>query len=694
MRSASRGAKASAACPDRAPEWFTALGRRAWIRGGGRCDNRVTPSGIVALVARGPARARAPKSPKSRVDPLLHHGPAMRGIWLGLGSLCVGAVLASPQDAEACGGTFCDGGPQGPMSSPVDQTGENILFVIDEGSVEAHIQIQYDPNTDAEKFAWIVPVMAVPEFEVGSQALFLNLLNGTVPAYGYNTNFESCGGGGDDWGGDWDGCDGTGGDGNAGGDEGGFDDGGSDGGTSAGGTEVVAEATVGAFDIVVLQSTTTAELMQWLTDNEYFADPAAEPILGEYLAEGFLFAAFRLTQGAEVGEIHPIVIRYEGDEPCVPIRLTRIAAQDDMEIRTFFLGEARVAPTNYKHVELNPLKLDWMGLGANYPEAVSMAVDSPGADGHAFVTEYAGSSVIVSPDGIFDPAWSSIPIQSAEPLTVIDLLAAQGLVSCEADACTWGHPLMQGILAAYLPVPDGLVEAEFYSCVECYEGLVDMEAWDALGLADAIATRIISPAQHAVQLLADNPYLTRLYTTISPHEMTEDPFFHENDMLGDVDHTADIALLTNECSGNQRMDLLDLRRVELAAFNVWPDIAPAEMPWAERIEQIPTKGAPIVEVDNAVLIDTLLAAWNAGTDVDVRPEARCHDGDVDSDTDGGPVSGGSWGDTGDGPGQDIVEDGGLFGPGCGCRSTGGGGAGWLLTVAALGAGFVTRRRRR
>ena len=619
----------------------------------------------------------------------------MRGFWVGLSSLCMGAVLLAPREAEACGGTFCDGGPQGPMSSPVDQTGENILFVIDQGTVEAHIQIQYDPNTDAEKFAWIVPVMAVPEFEVGSQALFLNLLNGTVPAYGYSTNFESCGGDFDDgWGGDWDGCDGTGG--NAAGDEGGLDDGGgSDGGTSAGGTEVVAEATVGAFDIVVLQSTTSAELMQWLTDNQYFADPAAEPILDEYLAEGFLFAAFRLTQGADVGEIHPIVIRYQGDEPCVPIRLTRIAAQDDMEIRTFFLGEARVAPTNYKHVELNPLKLDWIGLGANYKEAVSMAVDSVGADGHAFVTEYAGSSLIVSPDGIFDPTWSSIPIQSAEPLTVIDLLAAQGLVSCEADACTYGHPLMQGILGAYLPVPAGLTDAEFYSCVECYEGLVDMEAWDALALSDAIAARIIAPAQHAVQILADNPYLTRLYTTLSPHEMTEDPFFHENDMLANVDHTADIALLTNECSGNQRMDLLDQRSVELAAFNVWPDIAPAEMPWAERVEQIPAKGAPIVEVDNTLLIDTLLAAWNAGTDVDVRPEARCHDDGFD--TDGGGPGGGSddaWGDTGDGPGQDIDDDIGLFGPGCSCRSTGSSGAGWLLALVSLGAGIATRRRRR
>lgn len=617
----------------------------------------------------------------------------MRRLVLGLCSFAVaGLTLAASRPAQACGGTFCDGGPQGPMSSPVDQTGENILFILGDDSVEAHIQIQYDPSTDAQKFAWIVPVMAMPEFEVGSQALLTNLLNASVPAYGYNTFFDSCGGDFDDggWDGGWDECDGGG---NAGGDEtggGAADDGGSDGGTSAGGTEVVGEATVGAFDIVVLQSTSAADLMTWLTDNEYFADPAAEPILEEYLAEGALFAAFRLTQGAEVGEIHPIVIRYAGDEACVPIRLTRIAAQDDMEIRTFFLGQSRAAPTNYKHVELNPLKLDWTGLGANYKDVVTLAVDSPGADGHAFVTEYAGPSDIVSGEGIYDPAWSSIPIQSAEPLTVVDLLEAQGLLLCEADQCEYAHPLIQGILGQWLPVPAGVTDGEFYSCVECYEGLVDAEAWNALELSDAIAFRIIEPAQRALTILQDNPYLTRMYTTLSPHEMTEDPFFHANDMLTDVDHTADIAGLNNECSGNQRMTLLDGRGVELSAFNVWPDIAPGEMPWAERIEQIPAIGAPIVEVDNAVIIDTLLAAWNAGADVDVRPEARCHGGEGTGGSADDGLDGGDWSTTGDdGAGQDI----GLFGPGCSCRSTGRPGSGWLFALAGLAAGLATRRRR-
>src|SRR5262245_17602331 len=92
------------------------------------------------------------------------------------------AGVSSPRIAEACGGTFCDSGPQ-PM--PVDQTGENIGFVMLPGMVEAHIQIQY--KGEAAKFSWILPVQALPEVEVGSQGLFDKLLQGTVSTYNVTT---------------------------------------------------------------------------------------------------------------------------------------------------------------------------------------------------------------------------------------------------------------------------------------------------------------------------------------------------------------------------------------------------------------------------------------------------------------------------------------------------------------------------
>src|SRR5687768_10890178 len=90
--------------------------------------------------------------------------------------LATAAAVAIPRPAHACGGTFCDGAGN-PMSMPVDQTGETIFFVVADGQVEAHIQIEYDATTEAAQFAWIVPVLATPSFEVGAQQLFVNLAN-------------------------------------------------------------------------------------------------------------------------------------------------------------------------------------------------------------------------------------------------------------------------------------------------------------------------------------------------------------------------------------------------------------------------------------------------------------------------------------------------------------------------------------
>src|SRR6266566_7336025 len=101
--------------------------------------------------------------------------------WL-LAVVVVLGVSATARHVRACGGTFCDSGPR---AMAVDQKGENILFVMSQGQVEAHIQIQY--KGDAARFAWVLPVPALPDVEVGSQQLFQNLMAGTVPRFGLNS---------------------------------------------------------------------------------------------------------------------------------------------------------------------------------------------------------------------------------------------------------------------------------------------------------------------------------------------------------------------------------------------------------------------------------------------------------------------------------------------------------------------------
>jgi hypothetical protein len=531
-----------------------------------------------------------------------------------------GIVALQPADVEACGGTFCDTGPQ---AMPVDQTGENIIFKLDGTSVEAHIQIQYDPTSEAAKFAWVIPMQTLPSFSVGSDLLFTNTLNATVPTYGLTDQFDDCSSTGESFSsGAGSATMGT----TAG-------DGGGEGGDN-GGPNVVYEETVGAFDIVVLEGGTVTEVMAWLAAEGYEQDPAAEPILDEYVQEGFLFAAIKLTNSATVSEIHPIVLRYEGTEPCVPLRLTRIAAVDDMDVRVFFYGNERVIPTNYRHVEVNPLKIDWVNLAANYKDVITLAVDADGADGNAFVTEFAGAHGVFTGD-LWSSSWEAAPFaaMTTDPNGVVDVLESQGLVDCsesqgwgdgdgDGDLCRFNHPLVEGLLAQYVPVPPGLAQREFYDCISCFPNEVDLAAWDAQAFADTMQSRVIDPGLAAYDLVLDNPYVTRMYTTISDYEMNEDPVFAANSELPEITNQR-TATRQNHCDGTAHMTLPDGREVYMPSASAWPEISPDEMPWEEHIDRAVPTGPMLSQVDQTETIDALLADWNGQADPDGAGPAGC-----------------------------------------------------------------------
>jgi MYXO-CTERM domain-containing protein len=521
-------------------------------------------------------------------------------------ALAATAPMLIPSAAQACGGTFCDAGP---TSMPVDQTGENILFHIGDNTVEAHIQIQIDPDTSAEQFAWVIPVMALPEFEIGSQPLFDALLAGSVPRYGMSFTSDVCPVRGDDE---------VGNDGFStfGGDEGEAGQG-DDGDPSEGTPEVVLQATVGAFEIAVLDGGTVEGVMQWLGDNGYQQDPNAEPILAQYLEEEFLFVALKLAVDTSVDEVHPIVIRYAGVEPCVPIRLTRIAAAEDMDIRVFFLGDARVVPTNYRHVLVNPLKIDWFNNAANYKEVISMAVDAQQANGNAFVTEYAGPSDVINLNPVFRAGWDAAKYAALtdSPIGAIEKLGSDGLFFCDLEIdfiCTGRHPLIGPLIAEYIPVPAGVDPAEFYDCLSCFADQINLEAWNAAEFAQKLDERIFKPGQNAANLVNANPYLTRMYTTISPNEMNADPMFRSNSTLPEVVARRQATQRTL-CDGSRLITLPDGREVFFPADEplVWPDFQD-EMPWEEDVDQENNaQNAPLVNlVDNTDEIDRLLAEYN------------------------------------------------------------------------------------
>jgi len=605
-------------------------------------------------------------------------------------------VLTTPQEAKACGGTFCDAGPS---SMPVDQTGENILFVMGEDYTEAHIQIQYDPDAEAAEFSWIVPLTELPEFGVGSELLFDAVLSSSVPRYGFNNVFtgQSCGGGGTDTA-DSGGSDPTGfPGGSSGGDSGSDTDGG-------GGVDILLEEVVGAFEIAVLSGDNLEEIKMWLDLNGYQQDPDADPILEEYLSEGYIFAAFKLTNDTETAEIHPITLRFPNNEACIPLRLTRIAAVDDMDIRSFFLSDDRVVPSTYKHVLVNPLKLDWANLASNYKSVITQAVDADEANGRAFVTEYAGSSAIVPSGGLYSDQWSSAPFANLAPIGAVDVLENQGLMTCFEDggfgssssstggdgsACQYNHPLLRGLLQKYLPVPEGISEVDFYGCLSCYQDQIDQDAWDSIGFSTDLEARVVLPGQRAVELLGAFPYLTRMYTTMSPGEMTADPFFYENPDLQDIDLTAQFAQQGTGCDSSVIWTLPD-DRVVYSPDGSWPDFED-EMPWEEEVAEMMQAGAPLVLVNQTDTINTQLAMHNCQYNFPSIEECGGVGGDTDGPGSGSDSSGDTVGDDSggtDSAGQDtqLDDDG-----GCSCTTSNDAGGPAALMLGLFGLMGLRRR---
>jgi hypothetical protein len=355
---------------------------------------------------------------------------------------------------------------------------------------------------------------------------------------------------------------------------------------------------------------------KWLADNSYQNVPSAPELLKSYVNQKYVFVAIKLTAGANSNEIHPLVFRYEGNEPCVPLKLTAVAATEDMGVRTFFLGDDRVVPTNYKHVTLNPARIDWSSMGQNYVQAVSRAVDSPVANGRAFVTEYAGSSNVLAPGAFYQASWNSQAFEGIDPTAVVAQLEQMSLLYCygyryrSGADCQYSHPLIKPLLDEYLPVPAGLTPGEFYGNLPKYQDQIDLTQWNAAEFAADFKLRIQDPAKHAADIVMKWPYLTRMFTTISPSEMTEDPMFHPQPGLDPV-QPGSIAVRHTNCCGATTMELTDGRDVALdKATQSWP-VWDSSMPWADQIEEYHLDGEKVTLVNNAPKIAEQLASWNA-----------------------------------------------------------------------------------
>ena len=125
----------------------------------------------------------------------------------------------------------------------------------------------------------------------------------------------------------------------------------------------------------------------------------------------------------------------------------------------------------------------------------------------------------------------------------------------------WCLPLLQ----QYLPAPTGLDEATFYGALRTYALRIDRLKWQGPAFAADFKARIVDPGKHARDVMGRWPYLTRMFTTISPTEMSLDPTFHARPDLNNEQITPrQTATRRTTCGGKSAMILPDTREVAIS----------------------------------------------------------------------------------------------------------------------------------
>lgn len=573
--------------------------------------------------------------------------------FLRLGGLLAGAslTLAVSRPASACGGLFCS------AQSPVNQAAERIIFSQQGNATTAVIEIQY--QGPSQSFSWVLPVPGVPEVALSSKQALDALQNMTNPLYSVNVDFSDCG--------------------QPAFAPGGFADAGAFPGEGDGddGVHVLASGTVGPYDFTVLEIDMEAAnpvqlMLDWLDMNGYDVSSLGGDLLGEYAAQGMNFLAVKLNKSSDSGSIRPVMISYQSDRPLIPIRPTQVAANPDMGVMTWVLGESRAVPVNYRSLELNEALLDWFNPNDRYNDVVIEAANEAG--GHGFVTEHAEPSSVI--DGVI---WNSFHQNQRNQLASADV-ANLMLDSANVFGSWDGYA---DVVRDTVPLRDGVTVDEFLECVSCYfnigEGYYSFDSGiyvtpppDA-GADDPIYTLnqaefltaldelVLDPMKSTQALFDTAGYSTRFYTTLSADEMTLDPEFDFNPDLEDVSNFHQVTQVLHCGDGGQTwsIELASGVVVRGTEMNTWPISLDSGLPYNQRILQYSTSGPPEVITDNGAMIGGMI------------DEMPADGGSVVS----GPMTGSggmgaSSADSGSSPDDDVVRDDTYGDSDCGCRIPG------------------------
>jgi len=339
--------------------------------------------------------------------------PSMpRAVWTATVAAiaAAGIVSSTARDAAACGGVFA------PQGQPTVVTGHRMVLSVSPSRSVLWDQISY--SGDPTEFAWVLPVRPGARVEVGTAAFFetLDALTGVR----VQPPPVDCGGGTESLG-----CSST------------LSLGALDEASAAPDVEpvdVVHQGTVGPYETVTLSTSTPGALSAWLDGHGYVVDPAAQPVIDAYVAEGFDFIALRLLPGTGITAMTPVRVISPGGGVTLPLRMVAVGAGAETPIVLYVVGESRYRVESLEEVALTRGLLSWdfSDSATNYEVLRERALAQHG--GLSFLTTFAGRDFF-----------------TREPF--FTTYATQAVSNGEAETCSPAFPSSGGLVQQ--PCPPG-----------------------------------------------------------------------------------------------------------------------------------------------------------------------------------------------------------------------------------------------
>jgi hypothetical protein len=285
--------------------------------------------------------------------------PSVARVCAILGALAASAGWSRP--ASACGGCFS----VTVSSRPTVVDAHRMAFAISPQQTVLWDQIRY--SGDPAEFAWVLPVRSGARVELSRDEFFAALDASTQPVINYTVAggnpgcmLAGCGSSNSAAGGG--------------------------GGTSV---QVLSQQVVGPYETVTLRSTDPNALANWLAAHQFDLPAAVQPVLDQYVSEGFDFIALRLRPQCGEQSMQPVRVVTPGADPTLPLRMVAAGVGPQVGITLFVLGQGRWRPQNFAEALFDDSQLTWdfATSSSNYETLAETLMAGNG--GRTFLTEAA-----------------------------------------------------------------------------------------------------------------------------------------------------------------------------------------------------------------------------------------------------------------------------------------------------------------